>query len=74
MTHLLRTELAKRPTRAAAAAGSGALRMPDSTDKLKKHITTVCDRLALLAEGRLRPAGGDGGGGGGGGGGDRGPA
>lgn len=44
MTQILKTTLAKNEKEANAALGS--LAFPVSTEKLKKHITIVCDRLA----------------------------
>jgi len=44
MTHLLRTSLAKSAKESAVAPAP--LSMPADTNKLKKHITIVCDRLA----------------------------
>jgi Bardet-Biedl syndrome 9 protein len=44
MTHLLRTVLSKNARESSASIGT--LNFPSSTEKLKKHITIVCDRLA----------------------------
>lgn len=44
MTNVLRTSLAKSAKESAAVPAP--LQMPDDTNKLKKHITIVCDRLA----------------------------
>jgi len=44
MTHLLRTSLAKNAKEATSMPQP--LAVPPNTDKLKKHIVLVCDRLA----------------------------
>jgi len=52
ITHLLRTTLSKNATD--ATLNPAPLGIPKDTDKLKKHIALVCDRLgkgAKLTEG-----------------------
>lgn len=44
MTYLLKTVLAKSEKERAASLGGVAF--PNSTEKLKKHITIVCDRIS----------------------------
>ena len=46
MTHLLRTVLAKKSADSGIVAQANMLEMPEDTDKLKKHISIVADRLA----------------------------
>jgi len=52
VTHLLRTSLSKNA--ADATLNPAALSIPKDTEKLKKHIALMCDRLgkgAKLTEG-----------------------
>lgn len=58
MTHLLRTSLAKVAKESAPSSGGQTpqLSMPPNTEKLKKHISIVCDRLNKGARLTLRPA------------------
>ncbi|CAM9736061.1 unnamed protein product, partial [Hapterophycus canaliculatus] len=58
MTHLLRTSLAKVAKESAplSVGQTPPLSIPPNTEKLKKHISIVCDRLNKGARLAIRPA------------------
>ena len=56
MTHLLKTSLAKTAKESTGqTATATTLQMPADTQKLKKHISMVCDRLSKGARLNTEP-------------------